>query len=494
MHHHHHHHGHNQPQQQNQYGGYQGNQPRQQNQYQGNQQQNMNQNNMQNQQMMNQQQMMYQQQLRQQQMMNNQMMQQNNMMHGQLTSVPYGNMQQQQPMFSNYQPPQQQQQQPKPQYQQQQQPQQQQMNTNTNVNTNNTNLTKKLNTDKFDDKQRDQPLNDAQPSLRPLKTNKEYTEKDAKEDAGTLYKAFKGFGSDKKTITMIAGRRTTYQRVMIKRAYNQEYGKKEGFIKRLKSETSGKYEDMLVNLFKDAGFIDAMVIHDAMEGMGFNTDQLLEVLVTRTNQEILDMKKVYQNKFKETLEKRVGSETKKTFGSGSFKTFCLKICEAKRPLSGKDDQNAIQQDAEMLNRQLQQGKKDDTKRTFVQVFTERSWSHLAAMAGIFQQISKKYTLMSAVQHAFGKSDTCKGMQMIIDFVTQPYDFWAKRFVKSMEGMGTNDKLLQRLVITRCEIDLFSIQQVFGQRYGKGKTLKNWIEDDTSGDYEKLLLCLCGYVD
>ena len=64
----------------------------------------------------------------------------------------------------------------------------------------------------------------------------------------------------------------------------------------------------------------------------------------------------------------------------------------------------------------------------------------------------------------------------------------------MKGMGTNDSLLQRIVITRCEIDLLSVSHVFGQRYGDNKTLRHWIEKDTGGDYRKMLFALIAATD
>jgi len=62
----------------------------------------------------------------------------------------------------------------------------------------------------------------------------------------------------------------------------------------------------------------------------------------------------------------------------------------------------------------------------------------------------------------------------------------------MKGLGTDDDLLIRVIVTRCEIDLCNVRDIFGMRYGEGKTLKNWIEDDTSGAYRILLYKLCGY--
>jgi len=105
---------------------------------------------------------------------------------------------------------------------------------------------------------------------------------------------------------------------------------------------------------------------------------------------------------------------------------------------------------------------------------------------------KKFTLEAAIKHEWGSSDTCKGLQIILHFATAPYDYWAQKLHNSMAGLGTDDSTLRRVIVSRCEIDLASVAEVFASRYGKGKTLRSWIESDTSGHYQKLLLKLCGY--
>ncbi|ETN98052.1 hypothetical protein RFI_39470, partial [Reticulomyxa filosa] len=73
-----------------------------------------------------------------------------------------------------------------------------------------------------------------------------------------------------------------------------------------------------------------------------------------------------------------------------------------------------------------QDKKGDAKTVFVTIFTQRSWRHIAAVAAKFQQISQKFTLEAAIKHEWSDSDTSKGLRIILEFVTSPYDYWAKR--------------------------------------------------------------------
>ncbi|ETO09611.1 annexin VI isoform 1, partial [Reticulomyxa filosa] len=64
--------------------------------------------------------------------------------------------------------------------------------------------------------------------------------------------------------------------------------------------------------------------------------------------------------------------------------------------------------------------------------------------------------------------------------------------KSMKGLGTNDELLVRCIAGRSEIDLQEIIVVFNTKFGEGKTLLQWLRDDTSGAYRKILMGLCGF--
>jgi annexin A7/11 len=52
-------------------------------------------------------------------------------------------------------------------------------------------------------------------------------------------------------------------------------------------------------------------------------------------------------------------------------------------------------------------------------------------------------------------------------------------------MGTKESILNRIIITRSEIDLLDIKSAYKHLYNR--ELERDVNSDTSGDYKKLLL-------
>ncbi|KAG7518797.1 arf-GAP with Rho-GAP domain, ANK repeat and PH domain-containing protein 3 isoform X1 [Solea senegalensis] len=69
------------------------------------------------------------------------------------------------------------------------------------------------------------------------------------------------------------------------------------------------------------------------------------------------------------------------------------------------------------------------------------------------------------------------------------EYFAESLYRSMRRAGTDDDALMRIMVSRSEVDMLDIRACFKKTYGQ--SLYTTVQEDTSGDYQKALLYLCG---
>ena len=84
----------------------------------------------------------------------------------------------------------------------------------------------------------------------------------------------------------------------------------------------------------------------------------------------------------------------------------------------------------------------------------------------------------------------KTLKTIVYAIINPSEYFASRVYKAVKGLGTNNKLLIRVLVTRDEIDMPQIKEAYKRLYKKD--MVKAIEDDTSGDYKRLLVELASH--
>ncbi|XP_028030382.1 annexin B9-like isoform X1 [Bombyx mandarina] len=300
-----------------------------------------------------------------------------------------------------------------------------------------------------------------------------------REDAGVLRKAMKGFGTDEKSIIQVLTKRSNEQRLRIALEFKTLYGK--DLISDIKSETSGKFEDLLIALLTPLPKFYAKELHEAMVGIGTDEGVLIEVMCTMSNYEIHSIKQAYTAIYGKILEDDIRGDT-----SGNFNRLMTSLCVGNRSEDFTVDQNRARDDARKL---LQAGelRMGTDESTFNMILCSRSYPQLAA---IFQEY--EYLTGHEIEHAIKSEfsgDIEKALLTIVKVVRNKPLYFAERLHKSMKGLGTNDKQLIRIMVTRCEVDLGDIVEAFQTKYGE--TLQSWIEGDCSGHYKKCLLGLLG---
>ncbi|XP_007545214.2 annexin A1-like, partial [Poecilia formosa] len=127
-------------------------------------------------------------------------------------------------------------------------------------------------------------------------------------------------GVDEHTIIDVLVKRSNDQRQHIKEAYQQAYGKP--LETELKKALKGDLEEVVLALLKTPAQYDAQQLKLAMKGLGTDEDTLIEILASRTNRQVLDIKKAYKEDYKKDLEEDIRSDT-----SGDFRAALLALCK-----------------------------------------------------------------------------------------------------------------------------------------------------------------------
>ncbi|XP_071614697.1 annexin A6 isoform X2 [Heliangelus exortis] len=308
---------------------------------------------------------------------------------------------------------------------------------------------------------------------------KEFPDFDANQDAEALYNAMKGFGSDKEAILDLITSRSNKQRLEICQAYKSLYGK--DLIADLKYELTGKFERLIVSLMRPPAYSDAKEIKDAIGGIGTDEKCLIEILASRTNQEIHDLVAAYKDAYGRDLEADIVGDT-----SGHFKKMLIVLLQGAREEDDVVSEDLVEQDAKDL---LEAGelKWGTDEAQFIYILGRRGKQHLRLVFDEYMKISGKPIERSIRAELSG--DFEKLMLAVVKCVRSTAEYFAERLYKAMKGLGTRDNTLIRIMVSRSEIDMLDIREVFRTKYEK--SLYNMIKEDTSGEYKKALLKLCG---
>ncbi|XP_040012765.1 annexin A4 isoform X2 [Xiphias gladius] len=298
-------------------------------------------------------------------------------------------------------------------------------------------------------------------------------------DAQRLRGAMKGAGTDEAAIIEVLPHRTIAQRQRIKEAYKQTIGKE--LADDLSSELSGNFRTVVLGLLMPAPVYDAYELRSAMKGAGTEEACLVDILASRSNAEIKTITAFYKKEFGEDLEDTVCGDT-----SGMFQRVLVSLLTAGRDENDKvDEAQAVLDAKEIYEAGEARWGTDEVK--FLTVLCVRNRNHLMRVFEEYQKISGRDIEDSIKREMSGCLEDV--FLAIVKCMRNKPAFFAERLYKSMKGLGTTDTVLIRLMISRAEIDMLDIKAQFLKMYGK--TLYSFIKGDTSGDYRKILLELCG---
>ncbi|CAF4693288.1 unnamed protein product, partial [Rotaria socialis] len=265
---------------------------------------------------------------------------------------------------------------------------------------------------------------------------------------------------DEKTLIAILGNRNTAQRLEIKATFKSKLGR--DLVNDLKSETSGNFSKLLERLMMDPVELDCFELKQAVKGLGTDDETLIEILASRSNDRLKAIGETYVKMYSKALEKDVKSDT-----SGEFRHLLVSLLQGRRPETVEGNVAEAQQDAQAFI-DAGEAKFGTDESKFNVLFCARSDAQMRAIFNEYAKLTGKSIEETVKSETSG--DIQKGILAIIRC-----------------GLGTKESTLNRIVITRSEIDLVQIKEAYNRLFNR--ELERDVSSETSGEYKALLLAL-----
>ncbi|KAK5914850.1 hypothetical protein CesoFtcFv8_000498 [Champsocephalus esox] len=217
-------------------------------------------------------------------------------------------------------------------------------------------------------------------------------------------------------------------------------------------------------------------------GLGTDEETLIEMVCSRNNEELLEIKRVYKEMFKKELDKEVAGDT-----SGDFAKLLLALVQTKRDEpSNVVDYEKIDEDARCLYEAGVQRKGTDVA-VWISIMSQRSVPHLQKVFERYKSYSP-YDMKESIRKEV-KGDLEKSFLTLVECFENRQLYFANRLNEAMKSKGAKEKVVTRIMVSRCEVDLMKIRSEFKKTHKR--TLYQTIAEHTKGDYQKALLSLCG---
>uniref|UniRef100_A0A7M4FVM9 Annexin n=1 Tax=Crocodylus porosus TaxID=8502 RepID=A0A7M4FVM9_CROPO len=286
-------------------------------------------------------------------------------------------------------------------------------------------------------------------------TIRDYPSFNAPRDAEAIRKAIRGIGTDEKTLIDILTERSNIQRQLIAKEYLAASGK--DLKDDLKSDLSGNLERVMVALVTPPAVFDAKQLKKSMKGTGTNENALIEILASRNSKQMKEVSQAYYKIYKKSLGDDISSET-----SGDFRKALLTLADGRRDDGFKVDEHLAKKDAQILyNAGEKRWGTDEDKFTDILCF--RSIPQLKLTFDEYRNISKKNIEDTILSEMSGHFEDL--LLAIVKCVNSTPAFLAERLHQSLKGAGTDEFTLNRIMVSRSEIDLLDIRAEYKKHYG-----------------------------
>ena len=247
------------------------------------------------------------------------------------------------------------------------------------------------------------------------------------------------------------------------------------------------FDDIKSKISGDFGYCAAQMfltplefcIHHLKLGIKKSNECAMEMLTSKTTEEL----KIIENAYKRDTGKDLRSDIIKAFSGGVGKNL-VNLFDNQRVNNPKPSKQDCERYANFLT-QVEPKNWTEDENLFKEIFILRSPEELILIARYYLKITGNNLLDIIEKKTKSKNQTL--LKEILYNNIMPHELFAEKIYFSIKGAGTNEEVLSRALVSRCELDMAAIRDIYQLKYKV--TMKEDIIGDTSGAYQKLCVYL-----
>ena len=291
-----------------------------------------------------------------------------------------------------------------------------------------------------------------------------------------LYSALDGKNKDEAVLNVVQNT-SLDQRLQVCNYFAEKYGK--SLYSELKSKLNGYFKSIAIHLFLHPITFVAKNLKKGLKGFSADETVVLEALTSHTQEELRQI----EDAFKAETGKDLSKEIEKNF-SGSLKKNLLNLLNVPRGENHNPDKAKCEKLAQLL---IDVGEPNwaGDENVFKEVFIQSSPEELVLIGRFYLKKSGNNMLDVIDQKVSGKNKTLLREVLFNNII--PQELYAEKVYLAIKGLGTNNTLLNRVLVARNEIDMDDIRDFYQAKYNV--SMREDIMGDTSGIYQTLCLVL-----
>jgi hypothetical protein len=301
------------------------------------------------------------------------------------------------------------------------------------------------------------------------------------DDCEQLRKAFSGWGTNENLIIDILAHRNAERRKLIRQKYTETFG--EDLLKELDKELTSEFERVVVLWTLYPSERDAFLANEATKRWTSSNQVLVEIACSRSSHELLLAKQAYHARFKKSLEEDVARHT-----TGDFRKLLIPLVSTYRYEGDEVNLTVAKADAKVLHQKISE--KAYNHEDLIWILATRSKAQINATLNHYK--NEFGNDINKDLKTDPKDEYLSLLRSTVKCLTRPEKYYEKSLRLAINRQGTDEGALTRVVATRAEVDMKIIKEEYQRR--SSIPLDRAIAKDTTGDYERMLLALIGYVD